>query len=67
MFGFYNATKTIGHLVAQCMIPSPVNDEFMGVIEHIMESFHDLLVEEPKLPSSSDSSRGTITPLVNAS
>ena len=66
-FGLRNAAATISHLVAQRMIPSPTNDEFVGVIEHVVESFHDLLVEEPKLPSSSDSSRGTITPLVNAS
>ena len=41
------------------MVPPPTNDEFMAVIEHIMESFHDLLAEEPELPSGSDSSRGS--------
>ena len=44
------------------MIPSPTNNEFMGVIEHVAESFHDLLVEEPESPSSSDSSRGSHHP-----
>ena len=44
------------------MIPSPVNNEFVGVIKHIMESFHDLLVEEPESPSGSDSSRGSHHP-----
>ena len=39
------------------MIPSPTNDEFMGVIEHIVESFHDLLIEELDSPSGSNSSR----------
>ena len=34
-----------------------MNDEFMGVIEHVAESFHDLLAEEPESPSGSDSSR----------
>jgi len=58
-FGLLNATETIGHLVAQRMIPSPANDEFMGVIEHIVESFHDLLIEEPESLSSSNSSRGS--------
>ena len=58
-FGLLNATETIGHLVAQRMIPSPANDEFMGVIEHVAESFHDLLVEEPESLSSSNSSRGS--------
>ena len=44
------------------MVPPPTNDEFMAVIEHIMESFHDLLVEEPESPSGSDSSRGSHHP-----
>ena len=44
-----------------------MNDKFKGVIEHVMETFHDLLAEEPELPSGSDSSRGVITPLANAS
>ena len=61
-FSLRNAAKTIGHHVAQRMIPSPANDEFMGVIEHVVESFHDLLVEEPELPSGSDSSRGSHHP-----
>ena len=66
-FGLRYAVETVGHLVAQRMIPSPANDEFVGVIEHVMESFHDLLVEELESPSGSYSSRGGITPLVNAS
>ena len=66
-FGLCNAAETVGHLVAQRMIPPPTNDEFMGVIEHVMESFHDLLAEEPESPYGSNSSRGAITPLVNAS
>ena len=61
-FGLCNAVETIGHLVAQRMIPSPANDEFMGVIEHIVESFHDLLIEEPESLSSSNSSRGSHHP-----
>ena len=39
-----------------------MNDEFMGVIEHVMGSIHDLLVEELESPSSSDSSRGSHHP-----
>ena len=61
-FGLRNAAETIGHLVAQRMILSPTNDEFIGVIEHIVESFHDLLVEEPESPSGSNSSRGSHHP-----
>ena len=41
------------------MVLPPANNEFVGVIEHIMESFHDLLVEEPKWPFGSNSSRGS--------
>ena len=44
------------------MIPSLVNDEFVGVIEHVVESFHDLLAEKPESPSCSDSSRGSHHP-----
>ena len=62
LFGLHSAAETIGHLVAQRMIPSPMNDEFVGVIEHNTESFHDLLVEEPESPSSSESSRGSHHP-----
>ena len=61
-FGLRNSTATVSHLVAQRMIPSPVNNEFMGVIEHVAESFHNLLAEEPGLPSGSDSSRGSHHP-----
>ena len=61
-FSLRNAAKTIGHHVAQRMIPSPANDEFMGVIEHVTESFHDLLTEESESLSSSDSSRGSHHP-----
>ena len=34
----------------------------MGVIEHVMESFHDLLAEEPESPSGSNSSKGSHHP-----
>ena len=61
-FGLRNAAETIGHLMAQRMIPSPVNNEFVGVIEYVMKSFHDLLAEEPESPSGSDSSRGSHHP-----
>ena len=59
LFGLRNTTTTASHLVAQRMIPFPMNNEFVGMIEHIMESLHDLLVEEPGSPSGSDSSRGS--------
>ena len=37
-----NAVETAGHLVAQCTPPSPTNNEFVGMTEYIVESFHDL-------------------------
>ena len=33
-----------------------MDDEFMGMTEYVIESFHDLLVGESESPSSSDSS-----------
>ena len=57
-----NTTKTIGHLVAQRMIPSPTKDKFVGVIEQVTESFHDLLAEELESPFGFDSSRGSHHP-----
>ena len=65
--GLRNAIETVGHLVAQRMPPSPVNGEFMGMTKYVVESFHDLLVGETESPSTSNSSRGAITPLVNVS
>ena len=61
-FGLHNAAETVGHLVAQRVPPSTVNDEFMGMTEYVMESFHDLLVRETKSPSTSDSNRGSHHP-----
>ena len=60
-FGLRNAVGTIGHLVAQRMHPSPMNDEFMGMTEYITESFHDLLVGDSESLFDSDSSRGVYT------
>jgi len=60
--GLRNAIETVGHLVAQHTPPSPANDEFMGMTEYVAESFHDLLMGETELPSTSDSSRGSHHP-----
>ena len=61
-FGLRNTAATISHLVAQRTIPSPMNNEFMGMIESITESLHDLLAEGPGSDSGSDSSRGSHHP-----
>ena len=39
-----------------------MNDEFMGMTEYVVESFHDLLVGESESPFDSDSSRGSHHP-----
>jgi len=44
------------------MHPSPTNDEFMGMTEYSMESFHDLLKGDSESLSDSDSSRGSHHP-----
>ena len=62
LFGLCNAAAIVSHLVARRMVQPPVNNEFMGVIEHITESLHNLLIEEPGLSSDSDSSRGSYHP-----
>ena len=58
-FGLRNPAATVSHLVARRMVLPPTNNEFVGVIEHIMEPLHNLLTEEPGSSSSSDSSRGS--------
>ena len=44
------------------MVLLPANNEFVGVIEHVTESLHNLLIEEPGSSSGSDSSRGSHHP-----
>ena len=39
-----------------------MNDEFVGMTEYVMESFHDLLTGESGSPSDSDSSKGSHHP-----
>ena len=61
-FDLRNAVATAGHLVALRMVQPPTDSEFVGVIEHDMESLHKLLTEEPESSSSSDSSMGSHHP-----
>ena len=53
---------TVSHHVAHHTIPSPANNEFMGMIESVTESLHGLHLEEPGSDSSFDSSRGSRHP-----
>ena len=62
-FGLRNAARTIGHLTAQCMHPSPTDDEFMGMMDYVTESFRDLLTGDSEMISDSDSSRRSHHPL----
>jgi len=61
-FGLRNATGAVGHLVAQHMHPSPMNDEFVGMTEYVAESFHNLLVGDLESLPDSDSRRGSHHP-----
>ena len=60
--GLRNAAETIGHLVAQRTPPSPMNDEFVGMTEYVIESFHYLLAGESGSLFDSNSSRGSHHP-----
>ena len=61
-FCLRNAIEIVGHVVVQRTPPPPMNDEFMGMTEYAIESFHDLLIGESVSPSSFDSSRGSHHP-----
>ena len=55
--GLRDATEIVGHLVAQRTPPFPASNEFMGMTEYVMESFHNLLMGESESPFDSDSNR----------
>jgi hypothetical protein len=61
-FGLRNAARTIDHLIVQCMHPSSTDDEFVGMMNYVAESFHDLLAGDFEAISNSDSSRGSHHP-----
>ena len=61
-FGLCNAAATASHLLALWMVQSPIDIEFVGAIEHGIETLYGLLNEEPGSFSSSDSSRGSHHP-----
>ena len=61
-FGLRNAATTVSHLVAQRTILSPMNNEFVGMIESVMEFLHGLLTEGSGSDSGSSSSRGSHHP-----
>ena len=57
-----NTAETVGHLMAQRTPPSPANDEFVGMIKYVAESFHDLLAGESGSSFDSNSSGGSHHP-----
>ena len=61
-FGPRDTATIVSHLVAQRTILSPVNNEFVGMIESVIESLNGLLAEGPGSDSGSDSSRGSHHP-----
>ena len=61
-FGLRKAAATVSHLMAQRMIPSPANNEFVGMIESITESLHGLLTKGPGSDSGSNFGRGSHHP-----
>ena len=61
-YGLRNAAATACHLMALRMVQTPMNSEFVGVIEHDAESLNKLIVEEPESSSSSGSSMGSHHP-----
>ena len=64
-FGLCNVARSIGHLMAQRMHPSPMNDEFVGMTEYIVESFHDLLAGDSESPPTLTLVGGDIIPREN--
>ena len=54
-FGLRSDATTAGHLLTLRMVQPPTNSEFVGVIEHDLETLYGLLAEEPESSSSSDS------------
>ena len=45
------------------MPPSPTDDEFMDMMDYVVESLHDLLVGDSDMVSNSDFSRRSHHPL----
>jgi hypothetical protein len=44
------------------MHPPSADDEFMGMMDYVVESFHNLLARDSKMISDSDSSGGSHHP-----
>jgi hypothetical protein len=59
LFGMRNTMKTVGHLIAQHIRPSSMDNEFVGMTDYVMKSFYNLLARDYEKISNSDSSRGS--------
>jgi hypothetical protein len=62
LFGLHNSVRAIDYLIAQRMHPPSADDEFMGMMDYVVESFHDLLTRDSEMISDSDSSGGSHQP-----
>jgi hypothetical protein len=61
-FGLHNAAEDAHHLAAAPLGSSPTDGEFVGMMDYISESFHDLLAGESKAIYNSGSSEGSHHP-----
>jgi hypothetical protein len=55
LFGLHSTAEDVHLLVALRFGSLPADDEFMGMIDYVLESFHDLVVGESEVISNSDS------------
>jgi hypothetical protein len=61
-YGLHNASEDVRHLMTLCLGSPPTDDEFVGMTDYVLESFHDLLGGESETISNSDSSKGSHNP-----
>jgi hypothetical protein len=61
-FGLRNAAEDVHCLTSAPFGSSPADGEFVGMMEYVSESFHDLLAGEAEVISDSGSSRGSHHP-----
>ena len=55
------------HALKSDLRPFAANSEFVGMMDYVLESFYDLIMEGSKTISDSDSSGGATTPHASAS
>jgi hypothetical protein len=58
LFGLHNVAQDVERLIALCFDSLPPDTEFMGMMDYISESFHDLLAGESEAIFDSNYSGG---------